>query len=97
MDATVTKRWLLARLYEPEQAIIDCRFTLGKPEAGRESYEQEHIPGAVYLDLELDLSSPVGMHGGRHPCLILRCWRHGSRSSESGTIPVSLPMTMRAA
>lgn len=67
MDATVTKRWLLARLYEPEQAIIDCRFTLGKPEAGRESYEQEHIPGAVYLDLELDLSSPVGIHGGRHP------------------------------
>ncbi|OMF26872.1 sulfurtransferase [Paenibacillus sp. FSL H8-0259] len=67
MDATVTKRWLLARLYEPEQTIIDCRFTLGKPEAGRESYEQEHIPGAVYLDLKLDLSSPVTEHGGRHP------------------------------
>ncbi|MEK5493499.1 sulfurtransferase [Paenibacillus sp. FSL R7-0297] len=67
MDATITKRWLLARLYEPEQTIIDCRFTLGKPEAGRESYEQEHIPGAVYLDLELDLSSPVTEHGGRHP------------------------------
>ncbi len=67
MDATVTKRWLLARLYEPEQTIVDCRFTLGKPEAGRESYEQEHIPGAVYLDLEHDLSSPVGEHGGRHP------------------------------
>jgi thiosulfate/3-mercaptopyruvate sulfurtransferase len=67
MDATVSKRWLLARLYEPEQIIVDCRFTLGKPEAGRESYEQEHIPGAVYLDLELDLSSPVGEHGGRHP------------------------------
>ncbi|KWX69608.1 sulfurtransferase [Paenibacillus jilunlii] len=67
MDATVTKRWLLARLYEPEQTIVDCRFTLGKPEAGRESYEQEHIPGAVYLDLEHDLSSPAGEHGGRHP------------------------------
>ncbi|AIQ68674.1 sulfurtransferase [Paenibacillus graminis] len=67
MDATVTRRWLLARLYEPEQTIVDCRFTLGKPEAGRESYEQEHIPGAVYLDLEHDLSSPVGEHGGRHP------------------------------
>ncbi|WP_236333079.1 sulfurtransferase [Paenibacillus auburnensis] len=67
MDATVSKRWLLARLYEPEQTIVDCRFTLGKPDAGRESYEQEHIPGAVYLDLELDLSSPVGDHGGRHP------------------------------
>lgn len=67
MEATVSKRWLLARLYEPEQTIVDCRFTLGKPLAGRESYEQEHIPGAVYLDLELDLSSPVTEHGGRHP------------------------------
>lgn len=67
MDATVTKRWLLARLYDPKQTIVDCRFTLGSPEAGRSSYEKEHIPGAVYLDLELDLSSPVGEHGGRHP------------------------------
>ncbi|CAM4513644.1 sulfurtransferase [Paenibacillus typhae] len=67
MEATVSKRWLLARLYDPEQTIVDCRFTLGKPQAGRESYEQEHIPGAVYLDLELDLSSPVTEHGGRHP------------------------------
>lgn len=67
MEATVSKRWLLARLYDPEQTIVDCRFTLGKPQAGRGSYEQEHIPGAVYLDLELDLSSPVGEHGGRHP------------------------------
>ncbi|AIQ46974.1 3-mercaptopyruvate sulfurtransferase [Paenibacillus sp. FSL R7-0273] len=67
MDATISKRWLLARLYDPEQTIVDCRFTLGKPQAGRESYEQEHIPGAVYLDLELDLSSPVTEHGGRHP------------------------------
>ncbi|WP_150268298.1 sulfurtransferase [Paenibacillus tepidiphilus] len=67
MEATVSKRWLLARLYEPEQTIVDCRFTLGKPQAGRESYEQEHIPGAVYLDLELDLSAPVAEHGGRHP------------------------------
>ncbi|AIQ52545.1 sulfurtransferase [Paenibacillus sp. FSL R7-0331] len=67
MEATVSKRWLLARLYDPEQTIVDCRFTLGKPQAGRESYEQEHIPGAVYLDLELDLSGPVTEHGGRHP------------------------------
>lgn len=67
MEATVSKRWLLARLYEPEQIIVDCRFTLGNPQAGRDSYEEEHIPGAVYLDLELDLSSPVTEHGGRHP------------------------------
>jgi thiosulfate/3-mercaptopyruvate sulfurtransferase len=67
VDSTVTKRWLLARLYEPEQTIVDCRFTLGKPQEGKERYNKEHIPGAVYLDLELDLSAPVGGHGGRHP------------------------------
>ncbi|MEK3877425.1 sulfurtransferase [Paenibacillus sp. FSL M7-0420] len=67
MDSTVTKRWLLARLYDPEQTIVDCRFTLGKPQEGKERYNKEHIPGAVYLDLELDLSAPVSEHGGRHP------------------------------
>lgn len=67
MDSTVTKRWLLARLYEPEQTIVDCRFNLNDPGEGRALYEAAHIPGAVYLDLKLDLSGPEGDHGGRHP------------------------------
>jgi thiosulfate/3-mercaptopyruvate sulfurtransferase len=54
-------------LNDPQVLIIDCRFTLGKPEAGREAYQQEHLPGAFYLDLEKDLSGPVKKHGGRHP------------------------------
>ena len=29
---------------------------LDKPESGREQYEQDHIEGAVYVDLEKDLS-----------------------------------------
>ncbi len=33
----------------------------------RASYEAGHIPGACYLDLNRDLSSPVQAHGGRHP------------------------------
>jgi thiosulfate/3-mercaptopyruvate sulfurtransferase len=57
----------LARLYEPDMVIVDCRFQLGKPDVGREAYAETHIPGAVYLDLEKDLSAPVGEHGGRHP------------------------------
>jgi thiosulfate/3-mercaptopyruvate sulfurtransferase len=40
---------------------------LGAPEAGRLAYAAGHLPGAVYLDLERDLSAPVGRHGGRHP------------------------------
>ncbi|MEC0370392.1 sulfurtransferase [Paenibacillus chibensis] len=67
MSIVVSKPWVLARMYEPDVTIVDCRFELGKPEAGRDTYEQEHIPGAVYLDLEQDLSSPVRDHGGRHP------------------------------
>lgn len=67
MNNIVTMKWLLARLYEPDLVIVDCRFALGKPESGRTAYEESHIPRAVYLDLEKDLSSPITEHGGRHP------------------------------
>jgi thiosulfate/3-mercaptopyruvate sulfurtransferase len=46
---------------------VDCRFELAKPDAGRAAYTEAHIPGAVYLDLERDLSGPKQRHGGRHP------------------------------
>ncbi|CAM4449247.1 thiosulfate/3-mercaptopyruvate sulfurtransferase [Paenibacillus endophyticus] len=67
MNNMVSPKWLLARMYESDIVIVDCRFLMGKPDAGRELYEVSHIPGAVYLDLEKDLSAPVGEHGGRHP------------------------------
>ncbi|OWA33413.1 sulfurtransferase [Saccharibacillus sp. O16] len=67
MQNIVSQKWLLARLYEPEQTIVDCRFILSEPEAGRQAYEVDHIPGAIYLDLKKDLSAPAGDHGGRHP------------------------------
>jgi thiosulfate/3-mercaptopyruvate sulfurtransferase len=47
--------------------IIDCRFALGDADLGRQQYENGHIPGAYYLDLNRDLSSPAQIHGGRHP------------------------------
>jgi thiosulfate/3-mercaptopyruvate sulfurtransferase len=50
-----------------DAVIVDCRFVLGKPGAGREQYLEGHIPGAHYLHLEDDLSGPSGRHGGRHP------------------------------
>ncbi|MDN7241068.1 sulfurtransferase [Planococcus sp. N028] len=45
---------------------IDARFELGKPEQGRNLYEQEHVAGAVFWDLEKDLSD-MEIEGGRHP------------------------------
>ena len=48
-------------------AVIDCRFDLQDPEAGRRSYLRGHIPGARYADLNKDLSAPVSLSSGRHP------------------------------
>lgn len=67
MTSIISKQWLLARMYEPDLVIVDCRFTMGQPDAGSAAYEEEHIPGAVYMDLEKDLSAPVAKNGGRHP------------------------------
>lgn len=61
------KEWLREQLGTASICVIDCRFQLGSPDAGREAYEQDHIPGAVYLDLEKELSGKVQSHGGRHP------------------------------
>lgn len=59
---------LAARLNDPSVVIVDCRFDLMKPDAGRLAYEEAHIPGARYADLNRDLSGPVepGVTG-RHP------------------------------
>ena len=63
----VSAAWLAEHLQDPDLAIADCRFNLMQPTAGRQQYDTAHIPGAYYLDLNQDLSSPVQAHGGRHP------------------------------
>lgn len=63
----VTPAWLAAHVADPAVVIVDCRFDLTNPRAGREAYDRAHIPGAVHLDLERDLSGPKAPHGGRHP------------------------------
>lgn len=59
--------WLAAHLNDTDIVVVDCRFELQAPQAGRRQYEQDHIPGAVYFDLEEDLSAERKEHGGRHP------------------------------
>jgi thiosulfate/3-mercaptopyruvate sulfurtransferase len=56
---------LAARLADPLLRIADVRWYLGKPGAGRAAFEAGHLPGAVFLDLDSDLSAPTGP--GRHP------------------------------
>lgn len=64
----ITPKELADRLGEPNLVIFDCRFSLEDAEYGLKAYEQGHIAGAWYLDLNKDLSSePVDGITGRHP------------------------------
>lgn len=67
LSAIVTCEWLASQLTHPQVVIIDCRFRLGQSDWGYQAYQSSHIPGAYYLNLDQDLSSPVAIHGGRHP------------------------------
>lgn len=58
----------LAAIYRASDVVVvDCRFALADPALGERQYGEGHIPGAVYLHLERDLSGIKGAHGGRHP------------------------------
>ncbi|MCW3065707.1 MAG: thiosulfate sulfurtransferase match [Solirubrobacterales bacterium] len=46
--------------------LLDVRWSLGDPH-GRRHYLEGHIPGAVYVDLEAELSGAPSAVAGRHP------------------------------
>ena len=60
----------LAPVTGPAQApvVLDARWRLAGP-PGIDSYQQGHLPGAVFADLDRDLAGPPGPPGpgGRHP------------------------------
>ena len=50
--------------------IVDVRYYLDPARQGRDAWRAGHIPGAVFLDMDQDLSAPGGGRGlmtGRHP------------------------------
>lgn len=60
---------LLANGLQP--VILDCSFDLMDTQAGARAYASQHLPGALYADLERGLSGPKSprgsIDGGRHP------------------------------
>ncbi len=54
--------------------LCDCRFDLVKPEAGRKAYEESHIPGAIHVDLDHDMSGSKTGSNGRHPLPSPEAW-----------------------
>jgi thiosulfate/3-mercaptopyruvate sulfurtransferase len=56
-------------LADPDLRLVDARFVMlnAAPGAGRQAYAESHLPGAVYADLNLDLSDLSKVGEGRHP------------------------------
>lgn len=55
------------QLLDGDLVIFDCRFDLMNSGAGQQEYNAEHIEGAVYVNLDEVMSSPITETSGRHP------------------------------
>ncbi len=69
MTPFVTVESLRALVGAGDVQVVDCRFRLGQHGAGLELYREGHLPGALYFDLDDDLSGVRrdDRVGGRHP------------------------------
>src|SRR3954451_809851 len=53
----VSTAWLADHLNDPGVRIVDCRYYFDRQ--GRDAYLASHLPGAVYLNWEHDLSDVI--------------------------------------
>src|SRR5262245_12154663 len=76
MDALASTGWLASEIgsagARPLAAlrVVDTRFYLDPARRGRDAWRAGHVPGAIFLDMDEDLSAPGGGRGlppGRHP------------------------------
>ncbi len=62
---------LAAHIDRPDWVVVDCRHDLVNLAFGRDAYAAGHLPGAVFADMETELSGakrgPDGVFRGRHP------------------------------
>jgi len=56
-----------AHLDDPSWVVVDCRHTLADFSLGRKLYEEAHVPGAFFADVESDLAGEKNGLNGRHP------------------------------
>jgi thiosulfate/3-mercaptopyruvate sulfurtransferase len=67
----ITAADLSSHIDDPGWVVVDCRHDLANLAAGREGYAVAHLPGAVFADMETELSGakrgPDGVFRGRHP------------------------------
>ena len=78
---------LSEQLRREDLTLFDCRFDLGNVSWGETEYARAHLPGALYLHLDRDLSSPISAQSGRHP--LPDPGSFAARLAELGVMPES--------
>lgn len=64
----ISTKELTKHLDDSNLVIFDCRFSLADTEWGRKEYAKAHIPGAIYVHLDEDLSGEIiSGKTSRHP------------------------------
>ena len=66
-DRLVSVDTLAAHIDDPAWRVFDCRHDLQNIEYGIQAYAKGHIPGALFLHLDRDLSGEKTGGNGRHP------------------------------
>ncbi|MFQ3334252.1 MAG: thiosulfate/3-mercaptopyruvate sulfurtransferase [Woeseiaceae bacterium] len=66
-NVLITPSSLVDCINNNNYVIIDTRFSLIDPCQGQNSYNQGHIPNAVYAHLDNDLAGKITPLTGRHP------------------------------
>lgn len=69
MSPLVSTHWLAEHLHDPDVRLVDTRWYLLQPNKGETDYQTAHIPNAIYLSVDRDLSAPplADATTGRHP------------------------------
>ncbi|NHC14000.1 sulfurtransferase [Motilibacter deserti] len=82
MSVLISVEELAARVlpsHRGDVRLLDVRWALGGP-PGREEFEAGHVPGAVYVDLDTELSAAPGEGVGRHPLPTRSALQEAARS-----------------
>jgi thiosulfate/3-mercaptopyruvate sulfurtransferase len=68
MSSTLVSAEELARhVGDPDWRVFDCRHDLRDTAYGEKAYAREHVPGALFMHLDRDLSGATNGRNGRHP------------------------------
>lgn len=65
--ALVSAAALADAMSDARVVVVDCRHDLASPEAGEAAWRAGHIPGALFMHLDRDLSAAKTGCNGRHP------------------------------